>query len=461
MRRGVVMPQIGDGAASERAKRDRVAGVDPQPLFQKLKPGPGLPAERVQADQRRRLHGATVAVVDREGCDRLRVRSLARGAGVSTATFYKHFANADECVASTYEAFTSAAVADAATAPATDADWRAALGMTIASLMEAFACEPEATKLALVDIFAAGPKARKRIGRAVASLEGLLTSSFATAPLAVTPPRHLVAGMTSGLLHVARATTLTDRATELPEFADEIGRWMLSLAGPEVLSLLAGAREPKAPFLECDPLPAANPPRTALAIGDERDRLQKAAVKLAEKEGLSNLTASRIRAFAGVSRRRFDDCYERIDDCYLDGIERIAREAAADARSWSETSRRWEGRTCRFLLGVCSRAARSRTQTRLVLQGLSAGRPGLLRRQSMIDGIATTLKATVPACQRPSTITSEASVAAAWHIVQIDIATGRGRTLPLISPLLSYVVLAPIMGQKSAVRTIKSAYQTP
>ena len=49
---------------------DQGLAVDLQPLFQKLKPGPGLPAEQVFADQRRRLHGATVALVDREAVRR-------------------------------------------------------------------------------------------------------------------------------------------------------------------------------------------------------------------------------------------------------------------------------------------------------------------------------------------------------------------------------------------------------
>jgi AcrR family transcriptional regulator len=422
-----------------------------------LKPGPGLPAEQVFTDQRRRLHGATIALVDREGRDGLRVRSLARAAGVSTSTFYKHFINADECLASTYDAVMGTTMRDASAAQRRETDWRASLRATVTRLMEDFASEPRATQLVLVDIFAAGPSGRKRIGPAVAELEGLVASSFTAAPREVTPPRHLVAGMTAGLLRVARTTTLTGRATELPAFADELGGWMQSLPSPEVLSLLApppsrGGNSRR----ERNPFPAETQASTERLASDERVRLQRAVVKLAEQEGFVNLTAPRLRAEAGVSRRLYEACYESVGECYLDGIEKVARDAAASAGSWSDVGQQWEARTCRFVLGVCAQAARAHARTRLVFQGLLvAGRTGLLRRESMVTKVASTFLGTVPSASRPSPIAAEASVAATWHIAQLDVASGRSRNLPAISPLLSYVVLAPIVGPQAAAKAIK------
>lgn len=444
------------------AGSDQGLAVDLQPLFQKLKPGPGLPAEQVFADQRRRLQGATVALVDRDGCGGLRVRSLARTAGVSTATFYKHFVNADDCLASTYDAVMAAAMLHAGAAQRRETDWRAALRATVTRLMEDLASEPRVARLALVDIFAAGPNARKRIGGVVGELEGLVASSFAAAPRNVIPPRHLVAGMTAGMLRVARTTTLTGRAAELPAFADELGGWMLALPSPEVLSLLAPPPRPgDGPRREREPFPAVSSAGSECQVGGERERLQRAVVKLAEQDGFAKLSAPRLRAEAGVSRRRYEDCYASVDECYLDGIERFASEAANCARAWSEVGPKWETRTCRFVLGLCAQAARGRTRTRLVFQGIfAAGRTGLLRRESMVATIAATLRQTVPAAERPSPIGAEASVAAIWHIAQFDVAAGRSRNLPAISPLLSYVALAPIVGSEAAATAIKSEIGT-
>ena len=41
-------------------------------------------------------------------------------------------------------------------------------------------------------------------------------------------------------------------------------------------------------------------------------------------------------------------------------------------------------------------------------------------------------------------------MAAAWHIARSDIAAGRARALPSLAPLLSYVILAPIIGARTA-----------
>ena len=101
------MAESGEAPGATIGPDQRIT-MDLQPLFQKLKPGPGLPAEQVLADQRRRLQGAMIALVDGGGWSSVRVRSLARAAGVSTSTFYKHFVNVEDCLTSTYEAVMTA-----------------------------------------------------------------------------------------------------------------------------------------------------------------------------------------------------------------------------------------------------------------------------------------------------------------------------------------------------------------
>ncbi len=434
--------------------------VDLQPLFRKLKPGPGLPAEQVLADQRRRLQGAMIAVVDSAGWSGVRVRTLARTAGVSTATFYKHFANADECLASTYDAVMATALRHSAAAQRRQPDWQESLRAAIAALMDDLASEPRAARLALLDVFSAGPSARKRIGRAVTELERLVGASFADAPRSVTAPRHLVAGMTAGMLRVARTTTMAGRGDELPGLADQLGDWMLALPHPEVLSLLAApvgmatgrSRREPTPFPTGGELG-----RERRVIADDRQRLLRAAVKLAAVDGFAGLTVPKLRAEAGVSRRRFEASFESVDECFLDSVEMLAGDAAARAGSWSAAVEGWERRTCRFVLALCAQAARERSMARLAFLGIFApGRAGLLKRERMVGRTAAGLRDTVPAERRPSTIAAEASVAAVWHIAQSDIAAGRARNLPAVAPLLSYVVLAPIVGPRTAAVAVQA-----
>jgi AcrR family transcriptional regulator len=436
--------------------------VDLQPLFEKLKPGPGLPPDQVIADQRRRLHGAMIALVDQSGWSTVRVRSLARAAGVSTATFYKHFVNTDDCLASTYDAVMDEVVRLASSAQRRQTDWKGAVRATVATISEALAADPRATNLVLVDVFAGGLDARKRTGSGRGKLEQLLADSFADAPREVIPPRHLVAGMTAGLIHVARTTALTGRADEIPRFTGEISDWMLALPGPEILSLLiAPSDESDDPRREAHPFPAEALVGGGSDVTGDRERLLRAAAKLVAREGFGNLTAPGLRREAGVSRRRFESFFENLEECFLEAVEATAGDAAARAQAWSAETADWERRTCRFVLAVCAQAARNRTAARLAFLGVfAAGRAGLIRRERMVGRVAARLRPTVPSTLRPSPIVTEASVAAAWHIAQSDVAAGRTRGLPVVAPLLSYVVLAPLIGPQTATAAIRAEVGT-
>lgn len=429
-----------------------------QPLFEKLKPGPGLPADQVVADQRRRLHGAMIALVDESGWGTVRVRSLAKAAGVSTATFYKHFANSDDCLASTYDAVMDKVVSRASSAQRWQSDWKTALQATVTAVTEALAADPRATNLALFDIFAGGPDARRRTSSGVGKIEQMLAASFTTAPREVTPPRHLIAGLTAGMIHVARTTALTDRTDELPLFTGEISDWMLALPGPEVLSLLAARPDGSAdPRREANPLPARASASTTIVTDNDRERLLRAAVKLVAREGFAKLTAPGLRREAGVSRRRFETFFSNLEECFLEAVEVTAASAATRADAWSAETADWERRTCRFVLALCAQAARNRPTARIALLGtLAVGRGGLLLRERIVGRAAANLRPTIPPSLCPSTIATDASVAAAWHIAQSDTAAGRARNLPAVAPLLSYVVLAPMIGSRAATAAIRA-----
>jgi AcrR family transcriptional regulator len=433
--------------------------VDLPPRFEKLKPGPGLPAEEVLADQRRRLHGATIALVDTAGWSNVRVRSLARAAGVSTATFYKHFLDADDCLASTFEALLAKALRACRTAQRRQRDWRDALQATVATFFEQLAADPRAARLVLVEIYAGGPRARRRIGQSVDELERLVSASFTGAPKGMKPPRHLVAGMTAGFLRVARTTTLAGRVGDLPGLANEVCDWLLSLPSTDVLSLLAadvGIVERSAGEGSFAPVTSeSQDPRVTL---DDRERLLRAAHKIAAAEGFSSLTVPRLRLESGVSRRRFDAIFTSVDECFLESVERVALTAAGDADSWSTSATDWSHRTCRVVLALCAQAARRRVEARLAFLGIFAtGRTGLLWRERTIGRLATELRATVPLELRPSQVVAEASTAAGWHIVQSDIAARRARGLPRVAPLLSYLLLAPMIGSAAASEAISSS----
>ena len=265
--------------------------------------------------------------------------------------------------------------------------------------------------------------------------------------------------MTAGMLRVARKTTTADRTGELPDLARPLCEWMLSMPHPEVVSLLE-CSDPKLCSRQGSPRAAAPfaPLSTDSGTGD-RERLMRAAARLAAENGHAGLTEPKVRSEAGVPRRRFQAQFKSLDDCFLDSIELIADEAVAAAHASSMAGIDWERRTCETVLSLCVGASRNRSLAQVVfVEILAPGRIGLLRREHLISRAAVSLRDTIPPKQRPLLLALEASVAAAWHIVRADIAAGRTRDLAALAPLLSYILLAPVIGAKAAAMTIQREF---
>jgi AcrR family transcriptional regulator len=322
---------------------------------------------------------------------------------------------------------------------------------------EQLAGDQRSARLTLLEVFSAGPSARRRIGHAVTELEQLVASSFQTATSPVPAPRHLVAGMTAGMMRVARTTVAAGRGGELPNLADELAEWMLSLPDMEVVSLLGRRKQSGRARREARPFPASSD-SPGNATADERERLLRATARLAAADGFAALTAPRVRTEAGVSRRRFEANFSGLEECFLEAVETVARDAAVQGSEWAAEADDWAVRVCREVLALCAQAARARPLARLVfLDVFAPGRAGLQRREELVGSAAAALRETAPDGQRPSPLAAEASVAAAWHIAQAEVAAGRARQLPAIAPLLSYVILAPVVGPGPAAAAIREA----
>jgi len=429
------------------------------PLFRKLKPGPGRPTAQVLANQRARLHGAMVELVADRGVDRVTVRGLSRLAGVSTRTFYGHFANAQECLASSVDSVARRFLRRAANRRGPWNDWEEGVRMTLRSLMADLAAEPKATGLLLVEVFAGGAGARSRAELFTEDLERLLAERLAAAPSGGELSNRLVVGTAAGITRVATTTLLTERADELPALAEPLGDWALSLHAGRMVGPPDPLRSGPALGLghEATRLPRRKGARPSRSVRQgELERMLAAVAKLAGAEGFASLTVPTIRQEAGVSRRSFDACFDNATECFLAAIEALAHSAAAKAAGWAAGAGGWEQRVQRTMLALCAQAARNQRLAHLAfIEVLAPGREGLLRRERMITQGAAQLRRLTVCDLLPGDLAAEASAAAAWRIAQADIAAGAARQLPLIAPLLAYVVLSPVIGASAAIETLR------
>jgi AcrR family transcriptional regulator len=126
----------------------------------------GLPTGEVRQAQRERLLRAVIAAVGRSGFPGVTVADIVRGARVSRAAFYAHFADKEACfLAATREGGMLMAdrVAAAARRQPADVGAEAVLRASIAAFLQFLAEEPMFARAFYVDMPMAGPRAVRQI----------------------------------------------------------------------------------------------------------------------------------------------------------------------------------------------------------------------------------------------------------------------------------------------------------
>src|SRR5262249_33635666 len=126
----------------------------------------GLPADEVREAQRERLLRAVIAAVDTAGFRDVTVADVVRGAGVSRAASYAHFADKEDC-------FLAAArqggllLADRVTSAVRkapdDASAEELLRASIGAFVDFLAEEPAFARAFYVDMPVAGPRAVRHL----------------------------------------------------------------------------------------------------------------------------------------------------------------------------------------------------------------------------------------------------------------------------------------------------------
>jgi AcrR family transcriptional regulator len=433
-------------------------------LGRKLKPGPGLDPGLVAESQKYRLRKAMVELVAAEGYERVTVRELSVRAQVSTRSFYKHYENLDECFLSTHNSIICEAIGQARAAKAEPGpEPRDQLRTIVRALLESLSSDPRAAGLALIDVFALGPAANLHIIDATAELESLLAGALSALPEPTTATPHLVAGIAAGTTRVLRKTTSAGRAAELPGMAEELVDWMLSLAQPELRALAAtpsGASIPD--WVEPHSSPTSGYSESE-GGDDDRSKILHAAVELAGSDGYAGLTASRISAQAGVSRRAFTLSFRDVRQCFLEAIDAMIASRARSAHGWAlDDADKWESSTYKTVLALCAWSARDAALARVIfIETFAAGTTGLLKREDLLGRAAARFRRTIPPGQAPSELTAEASVAAAWHIACGDVASGGARRLHALAPFLTFLLLAPVIGAPEASSQIRNPPASP
>jgi AcrR family transcriptional regulator len=386
-----------------------------------------------------------VELVAEHGYNAVSVAKLTNHARVSKRDFYKLFAGKEECFLAAYDIVVSQSMREIIAAAEDEEEWRERLRLGLLAFARQIAARPDAARLALVEVFAAGTDAVERMLHTSRLFEALVAKNFALADEAPRLPRLVVKGIVAGGGRMARARLLSGQPRE-PLDGGELLEWALSFCDDEAVRLrgLAVAGAP--------PLPAI---ATEVPLADERALILAATARLASTEGYATLTVPRLRAAAGVSRRSFDANFKGVADCFLATLEMLSGRALASAAPSYLTADDWASGVHRMIVGLCQHLAADSTLAGLAfLEVFSPGPEAIRWRAGMIAKLATMLRRGASPAQQPSNFAAEASIGAMWGVIHHFVAIGRGALLPAAAPALSYLALAPALGGAAAVDLI-------
>lgn len=411
-------------------------------LYRQLRPGPGRKREEVQANQRARVIAATIECVADRGYERTTVGSIVRLAGVSKASFYEQFSGKDECVVAACDTALRAAARAVLRGEKGGGDPRERLQAGLTALADLIAAQPKAAKLVLVDGLASTPEVRAHVCRRF-GLFAALARERLTATGRHKLPNALSIGIARGIEHHVRRCVAAGCPERFRDLVDPLLDWGLAFNCEEAAAAFAASATPARAGLP----DASGRTQTAgrRLPQTTRDLLFAATLRLAAQEGFRELSPTRIRRAAGVSRGSFDANFDTATSCFLaavgneltarfDGAVRTARSEAAD---WSEV-------TGLALSDFAARLAETPDLARLAFVETQEAAPASLEwRQKLIAGFAEALYRDAPAASRPSPPAAEATIAAIWGLIG-DLAEGhRLHLLAAQTPRLVLFALTP------------------
>jgi AcrR family transcriptional regulator len=418
---------------------------------QRLRPGPGIARELVERNQRERLFGATVAVTTSKGYGKTSIADLVEMAGVSRATFYKYFANKHECFLATLDEVISAAIGVTASRVRRGGPWeeRAVRGVT--GFVELLVAQPAASRFCLVETYAAGAEATRRIDQALAGFQELTDNAFEQLPDRRGMPVEMTQAMVGGLrklihsyLHRHTEEALIDLVPGLTELA-------LSYRPPP-RTLHAPPRR----------RPALSVPSAEQRVEDPGGRIARATIEVIAKKGFGETAVADIATAAGVSLRTF---YE-----YFDGTEEALNNAFYGGRlrlmaamlPTFERERDWPD-AIRAAFDVALAFFESEPDfTRVAtLEIYTAGSAALERLELALEAMQPFLEGGFERAPQVPGVARQAIPCALYAMLCERVRTHGPEDLRALTPLGTYVALAPFVGAEEACTVASGEKRSP
>ncbi len=279
-----------------------------------------LGSDEAAAAHRARLHEAVLKLLGTQGYGGTSVDELASAAGVSTATLYGLFAGKHELVLDTFDAIVRDTGGRLRTRPVAEGDLRHALADVLSAVVDAVLRQPEAARLAVVDIAALGPSGIQRRRALTDGLQDLLRRAATTGDGLTVLSEPALDVLAGGTLHVLDRHLRSGRMRPLRSAALDLATWgaMYETDAPQP----APVRRPVTA-----PQPIATPLSQGLPHGrhglpaafvhrHQRERILHAVLALSAEQGFEVTSARELATRAGLSRQTFYQHFQTKEDAW-------------------------------------------------------------------------------------------------------------------------------------------------
>lgn len=405
----------------------------------KLPPGRGTPREEAERNQRERLFAAMVATVAEKGYEATTVADLVKLSGVSRSAFYRHFDDKQACFLAAIEAMVGPALkrigGDESLPAGIDRARRA-----FESLFELIVSQPAASKMCVVEIYAAGAEGAALIDRTLDSVTALVQRLLDQVPERKGMPPELVRAIVGGIQKVIHKRLYRGKEEELMELVPQLWDWLLGYPVPPGPLRATRRRTVKVvPFAERQA--TASPP----------ERILRALAAVVGEKGYPDTTVAEIVERAGTSQRTFYEHFKNKEDAIVAALDSGSAHMLAAALPAFRRAPDWKHAVHDTIEAMFAFGAEEPEYARMGgVEMYAAGKRALDQREVVTEGMEGLL---APGYElKPDTppIAAEAVGGALYSLLYDHVNKKGPETLPALVPTLVYVTLAPFLSSAEA-----------
>jgi AcrR family transcriptional regulator len=322
------------------------------------------------------------------------------------------------------------------------------------TFLKMLVAQPAAARLCLVETYAAGPEATKRIDDAQAAFEAVMQQAFDERPERRGMPAELTRAMVGGFRKVIHTRLHRGTEAELAELLPELMELGLSYRPPPQ-PLRGGTRRRRS---GAGAAGAANSGMTADDGGkvggrdeDPAERIIRGTMVAVAAKGYQAATIADIVEAAGASLNTFYAHFtgkeEAFDAALYSGRARmlgVLLPTYSRARNWPEGIRAMAQATLGFL------ASEPEFTKLLTVDVYAAGLEALERRDQGLDGIVSTLDGGLKYAPKMTPGQREAIMSGLYAMVSSWVQHEGTASLRELAPLVTYMILCPFVGAEAA-----------